>query len=306
MSRTCSASARTTTRMQKLTVALQGGLQPDITYQYGTSHGAARDRAGHHGPHRPRRTGRGIQLERLLRGRASGGARSTARSSACPRWSDNLAIDLQQGPVRRRPGSTSRPPTGRGTTSVAAAKALTDPATKQQFGVRVPGRRHRGHGVALRRDALGGRRRHPQRRTTLEAAFNSPAGVAGAHHAAADGRHRSESMFLDQQNAARSTTLFNAGNDRHGDQRAVGALGLPGRQLRRADHAGVSTSGSPPDDRRARTSGSLFDNGDAERAAAARTFLAVAHRARSRSKQDSMDDRPPADPQLDRRPSPAS
>ncbi len=45
----------------------------------------------------------------------------------------------------------------------AAAKALTDPAN-EAVRVRVPGRRQRGHRVALRRDAVGGGRRHPQRR----------------------------------------------------------------------------------------------------------------------------------------------
>ena len=40
--------------LQKVTVALQGGQQPDITYQYGTSLPQLVERARRHGPHRPR------------------------------------------------------------------------------------------------------------------------------------------------------------------------------------------------------------------------------------------------------------
>ena len=146
--------------LQKVTVALQGGQQPDITYQYGTSLPQLSRHAGHHGPHRPRGRGR-LRLGRLLPGRAGGLDRG--RSRAGHPGADRQPRDrLQQATVRRRQPrpahgglDVGRLPHGR-----QGAHRPGDEAVR----VRVPRRRQRGHRLALRRDAVGGGRRHPQRR----------------------------------------------------------------------------------------------------------------------------------------------
>ena len=170
---------------EKLTVALQGGLQPDITYQYGTSMAALATAPGI------------MDLTDRVQDPAfnwddfSEGARAAATVDGqvygIPALIDNLAIvynkDLFEAAGVDEPTADWTWDDFR-----AAAKALTDPV-EAAVRVRVPDRRHRGHRLALRRDALGSRRRHPERRQH-RGRVQLPGGRAGAHDAAGDGGHR--------------------------------------------------------------------------------------------------------------------
>ncbi len=122
-------------------------------------HAAARAEPRARRPHGSRERRR-LRLGGLLPRRAGGrdrGRQGARRSGARRQPGDRL----QQGPVRggRCSGAdggldVGRPPRGRG----------RDDRSGQQ-GVRpeLPGRRQRDHGVAVHRDAVGGRRRHPER-----------------------------------------------------------------------------------------------------------------------------------------------
>jgi multiple sugar transport system substrate-binding protein len=190
---------------QKLTVALQGGLQPDITYQYGTSMASLAT-----APSIMDLTDR-VQDPAFNWNDFSEGARAAATVDGqvygIPALIDNLAIvynkDLFEAAGVDEPTADWTWDDFR-----AAAKALTDPS-KQQYGFAYPvdgtedtvwhydAMLWEGGGDILNAD-------------NTEAAFNSPAGVQALttlqQMAVTD-----KSVFLDQQNVGKIDNLFNAG-----------------------------------------------------------------------------------------------
>ena len=89
-----------------------------------------------------------------------------------------------------------------------AAKKLTDPA-KKQYGWAYRQRRQRGHGVALPRDAVAGRRRPAQRRQH-RAGLRLRRRGRGADDAAGHGRHRQVGLPRHHGNG-NYLNLFNSG-----------------------------------------------------------------------------------------------
>jgi len=191
--------------LEKLTVALQGGLQPDITYQYGTSMPQLAT-----APSILNLTDR-VQDEGFNWDDFSEGARAAATVDdevlAIPALIDNLAIvynkDLFQA-------ANVDEPTAEWTWDdfQAAAKSLTDPS-KQQFGFAFP--IDSSEDTVWHYDAMlweaGGDILNAD---NTEAAFNSPEGVQALTTlqtmAVTD-----KSVFLDQQNVGKIDELFNAG-----------------------------------------------------------------------------------------------
>ena len=190
---------------QKLTVALQGGLQPDITYQYGTSMAAIATAPGV------------MDLTDRVQDPAfnwddfSEGARAAATVDGqvygLPALIDNLAIvynkDLFEAAGVDEPTADWTWDDFR-----AAAKALTDPS-KQQYGFAFPVDGTEDtvwHYDAMLWEANG----DILNADNTEAAFNSPAGVQALttlqQMAVTD-----KSVFLDQQNVGKIDDLFNAG-----------------------------------------------------------------------------------------------
>ena len=272
---------------QKLTVALQGGLQPDITYQYGTSMAAARDRAQHHGPHRPR-AGPGVQLGRLLGRGARGrhGRRAGLRSAGADRQPGDR---LQQGPVRGGGRGSSRPPIGPGTTS--APRPRRSP-TRRSSSTGSRSRSTRTEDTVWHYDAMlweaGGDILNAD---NTEAAFNSPAGVE-ALTTLQEMAVTDKSVFLDQQNVGKIDDLFNAGKIAMDVTGPWALSGYPdinyGVQIMPMFDGGSHTTIAGPD------MWVLFDNGDGARRRGLAVH-AVVHR--SRAGQGRLDDeRAPADP----------
>ena len=245
---------------QKLTVALQGGLQPDITYQYGTSMAAARDRAQHHGPHRPG-AGPGFNWDDFSEG-ARAAATVDGQVYGVPALIDNLAIvynkDLFEAAGVDEPTADWTWDDFR-----AAAKALTDPS-KQQYGFAFPVDGSEDtvwHYDAMLWEAGG----DILNADNTEAAFNSEAGLQ-AMTTLRDMAVTDKSVYLDLQNVQDRRPVQRR-QDRHGDHRTVGALGLPRHQLRRPDHA-HATTGSHHETIAGPDMWVLFDNGEATRGAA--------------------------------------
>ena len=203
------------------------GEQPDITYQYGTSMPQLATAPGVMDL-TDRVQDPDFNWDDFVRGRARGrhGRRAGLRHPGADRQPGDR---LQQGPVRRRRAWMH--PTADWTWDDfrAAAKALTD-SVEAAVRVRVP-RSTRSEDTVWHYDAMlwedGGdilnadntagrvqlRRAGVQALTTLQ------------QMAVTD-----KSVFLDQQNSARSTTLFNAGKIGDARDRSVGAVGLPGRR----------------------------------------------------------------------------
>ena len=190
---------------QKLTVALQGGLQPDITYQYGTSMAALAT-----APSIMDLTDR-VQDPGFNWDDFSEGARAAATVDGqvygVPALIDNLAIvynkDLFEAAGVDEPTADWTWDDFR-----AAAKALTDPS-KQQYGFAFPVDGTEDtvwHYDAMLWEANG----DILNADNTEAAFNSPAGVEALttlqQMAVTD-----KSVFLDQQNVGKIDDLFNAG-----------------------------------------------------------------------------------------------
>jgi len=190
---------------QKLTVALQGGLQPDITYQYGTSMASLAT-----APSIMDLTDR-VQDPAFNWDDFSEGARAAATVDGqvygIPALIDNLAIvynkDLFEAAGVDEPTADWTWDDFR-----AAAKALTDPS-KQQYGFAYPidGTEDTvWHYDAMLWEANG----DILNADNTEAAFNSPAGVQALttlqQMAVTD-----KSVFLDQQNVGKIDNLFNAG-----------------------------------------------------------------------------------------------
>ena len=190
---------------QKLTVALQGGLQPDITYQYGTSMASLAT-----APSIMDLTDR-VQDPAFNWNDFSEGARAAATVDGqvygIPALIDNLAIvynkDLFEAAGVDEPTADWTWDDFR-----AAAKALTDPS-KQQYGFAYPVDGTEDtvwHYDAMLWEAGG----DILNADNTEAAFNSPAGVQALttlqQMAVTD-----KSVFLDQQNVGKIDNLFNAG-----------------------------------------------------------------------------------------------
>ena len=192
--------------LEKLTVALNGGLQPDITYQYGTSMPQLATAPGI------------MNLTDRVQDPAynwddfSEGARAAATVDgqvyAIPALIDNLAIvynkDLFDAAGIDAPTADWTWDDFR-----TAAKALTDPS-KQQFGFGFP--IDASEDTVWHYDAMlweaGGDILNAD---NTEAAFNSPEGVK-ALTTLQDMAVTDQSMFLDQQNVGKIDELFNAGN----------------------------------------------------------------------------------------------
>jgi len=190
---------------QKLTVALQGGLQPDITYQYGTSMASLATV-----PSIMDLTDR-VQDPGFNWDDFSEGARAAATVDGqvygIPALIDNLAIvynkDLFEAAGVDEPTADWTWDDFR-----AAAKALTDPS-KQQYGFAFPVDGTEDtvwHYDAMLWEANG----DILNADNTEATFNSPAGVQALttlqQMAVTD-----KSVFLDQQNVGKIDNLFNAG-----------------------------------------------------------------------------------------------
>ncbi len=190
---------------QKLTVALQGGLQPDITYQYGTSMASLATV-----PSIMDLTDR-VQDPAFNWNDFSEGARAAATVDGqvygIPALIDNLAIvynkDLFEAAGVDEPTADWTWDDFR-----AAAKALTDPS-KQQYGFAFPVDGTEDtvwHYDAMLWEANG----DILNADNTEAAFNAPAGVQALttlqQMAVTD-----KSVFLDQQNVGKIDNLFNAG-----------------------------------------------------------------------------------------------
>ena len=190
---------------QKLTVALQGGLQPDITYQYGTSMAALAT-----APSIMDLTDR-VQDPGFNWDDFSEGARAAATVDGqvygVPALIDNLAIvynkDLFEAAGVDEPTADWTWDDFR-----AAAKALTDPS-KQQYGFAFPVDGTEDtvwHYDAMLWEANG----DILNADNTEAAFNSPAGVE-ALTTLQEMAVTDKSVFLDQQNVGKIDDLFNAG-----------------------------------------------------------------------------------------------
>jgi multiple sugar transport system substrate-binding protein len=190
---------------QKLTVALQGGLQPDITYQYGTSMASLATV-----PSIMDLTDR-VQDAGFNWDDFSEGARAAATVDGqvygIPALIDNLAIvynkDLFEAAGVDEPTADWTWDDFR-----TAAKALTDPS-KQQYGFAFPVDGTEDtvwHYDAMLWEANG----DILNADNTEAAFNSPEGVQALttlqQMAVTD-----KSVFLDQQNVGKIDNLFNAG-----------------------------------------------------------------------------------------------
>ena len=218
----------------KLTVALQGGWQPDITYQYGTSMAALAQT-----PYIMNLTDR-VQDPGFNWNDFSEGARAAATVEGqvygVPALIDNLAIvydeDLFQAAGVDEPTADWTWDDFR-----AAAKALTDPS-KQQYGFAFP--IDSSEDTVWHYDAMlweaGGDILNAD---NTQAAFNSPAGVEALttlqQMAVTD-----KSVFLDQQNVGKIDDLFNAEGKIVMDVTGPWALSrLSRHQLRRPDHADV-------------------------------------------------------------------
>jgi multiple sugar transport system substrate-binding protein len=192
--------------LEKLTVALNGGLQPDITYQYGTSMPQLATAPGI------------MDLTDRVQDPAynwddfSEGARAAATVDGqvygIPALIDNLAIVYNKDLFD---AAGIDPPTADWTWDDfrTAAKALTDPS-KQQFGFGFP--IDASEDTVWHYDAMlweaGGDILNAD---NTQAAFNSPEGVK-ALTTLQDMAVTDQSVFLDQQNVGKIDQLFNAGN----------------------------------------------------------------------------------------------
>jgi len=191
--------------LEKLTVALQGGLQPDITYQYGTSMPQLAEAPGIMDL-TDRVQESDFQWDDFVEG-ARAAATVNDRVMGIPALIDNLAIVYNKDLFD---AAGIDPPSADWTWDDfrTAAEALTDPS-KQQFGLGFP--IDASEDTVWHYDAMlweaGGDILNAD---NTEAAFNSDAGVA-ALTALTDMAVTDKSVFLDQQNVGKIDTLFNNG-----------------------------------------------------------------------------------------------
>ncbi len=191
--------------LEKLTVALQGDLQPDITYQYGTSMAQIATAPGV------------MDLAPLTQDQAYdwndffAGVRAAGtidgKVLGVPAQVGNLAV-IYNADLFAAAGLDAPGPDWTWDDFVAAAKAISDPAT-QTFGMAFPADGSEDtvwHFDAMLWEAGG----DILTQDNTHAAFNSPAGVEALTTlqtmAVTD-----QSMFIDEANS-KIDALFNAGN----------------------------------------------------------------------------------------------
>lgn len=192
--------------LEKLTVALQGGEQPDITYQYGTSLPQIATAPGVMDL-TDRVTDPAFQWNDFVEG-ARAASQVDGHVYGIPALIDNLAIvynkDLFDAAGLSYPTADWTWDDFR-----AAAKALTDPA-KKQFGFAYP--IDGSEDTVWHYDAmLWGAGGDILNSDNTQAAFNSDAGVQ-ALTTLRDMAVTDQSVYLDQQNTGKIDDLFNSGN----------------------------------------------------------------------------------------------
>ena len=192
--------------LQKATVAIQGNKQPDISYQYGTNMPQLAtspklvdltDRVNE-GDYNWDDFFQGEQAVATVDGRVLG----------VPALVDNLAVvynkDLFKQAGLEPPGEDWTWDDLR-----ADAKALTDPANNV-FGLVFPADGSETMVWQYDRDAVGGRRRHPERRTTRRRSSTQAPGVQALDTLTAI--NQDGSMYLDfKPDSGKSGQLFNSG-----------------------------------------------------------------------------------------------
>lgn len=192
--------------LEKLTVALQGGEQPDITYQYGTSLPQIATAPGVMDL-TDRVAEPSFQWNDFAAG-ARGASQVDGRVYGIPALIDNLAIvynkDMFDAAGLSYPTADWSWDDFR-----AAAKTLTD-ASKQQFGFAYP--IDGSEDTAWHYDAmLWGAGGDILDSDNTQAAFNSDAGVQ-ALTTLRDMAVTDKSIYLDQKNTGKIDDLFNSGN----------------------------------------------------------------------------------------------
>jgi len=192
--------------LEKLTVALQGGEQPDITYQYGTSLPQIATAPGVMDLTQ-RVTDPSFKWNDFVEG-ARAASQVDGKVYGIPALIDNLAIvynkDLFDAAGLSYPTADWTWDDFR-----AAAKALTDPA-KKQFGFAYPV--DGSEDTVWHYDAmLWGAGGDILNSDNTQAAFNSDAGVQ-ALTTLRDMAVTDQSVYLDQQNTGKIDDLFNSGN----------------------------------------------------------------------------------------------
>ncbi|MEO8477792.1 MAG: ABC transporter substrate-binding protein [Actinomycetota bacterium] len=190
--------------LEKLTVALQGDLQPDITYQYGTSMPQLATAPGVMYL-TDRVQDAGFNWDDFSEG-ARAAASVDGQVLGIPALIDNLAIVYNEDLFQQ---AQLDAPTADWTWDDfrAAAKALTDPS-KQQFGFAYPidgSEDTVWHYDAMLWEAGG----DILNADNTQAAFNSSQGVQ-ALTTLQDMAVTDKSVFLDQQNVGKIDELFNA------------------------------------------------------------------------------------------------
>jgi multiple sugar transport system substrate-binding protein len=276
--------------LEKLTVALNAGEQPDITYQYGTSMPQLATAPGV------------LDLTDKVQDPSfnwndfSEGARQAATVDGhvygIPALIDNLAIVYNKD-LFQQAGVAPPTPDWTWDDFAAAAKALTDPS-HQQYGFAFPidaSEDTTWHYDAMLWEAGG----DILNADNTQAAFNSDAGVE-ALTALQQMAVTDKSVFLDQQNTGKIDTLFNSGKIAMDVTGPWALSGYPDINYGVADHAGVPRR-LPRDDRGAGHVGHVRQR------RARRSGVAIhAVADRRRAGQGRLDGkRPPADPQLGRR-----
>ena len=264
--------------LEKLTVALQGGLQPDITYQYGTSMAQIATAPGVMDL-APLTQDAAYDWNDFFEGVRAAGT-IDGKVLGVPAQVGNLAV-IYNKKLFAAAGLDEPNADWTWDDFVAAAKAISDPATKT-FGVAFPADGTEDtvwHFDAMLWEAGG----DILTQDNTHAAFNSPAGVEALTTlqtmAVTD-----QSMFIDEANA-KIDALFNAGNVGmviSGPWAVSGYKDVDyGVQVMPAYASGSHQTISGQDFWVA------FDNG-AERAAATQTFLAWLT-APTQIQQDSME-----------------
>jgi multiple sugar transport system substrate-binding protein len=192
--------------LEKLTVALQGGEQPDITYQYGTSLPQIATAPGVMDL-TDRVTDPAFKWDDFVEG-ARAASQVDGHVYGIPALIDNLAIvynkDLFDAASIEYPT-----PDWTWDDFRSAAKTLTDPSKKQfGFGYPVDG----SEDTVWHYDAmLWGAGGDILNADNTQAAFNSDAGVQ-ALTTLRDMAVTDQSVYLDQKNTGKMDDLFNSGN----------------------------------------------------------------------------------------------
>ena len=193
--------------LQKVTVALQGGKAPDISYQYGTNMPQLAP------------TPKVVDLTDRVNDPAFNWndffegeravARWTARVLGVPALVDNLAVvynkDLFKQAGRAR--ADTRLDVGR----AASPTRRRSPTPRTTLRHGVPGRRQRDHGVEVRGRCCGRPAATSSTPTTRRPSFNSPEGVRAL--TTLQQMQQDDSLYLDfHPDSGKYSELFNSGN----------------------------------------------------------------------------------------------